>query len=64
MSGAVKSAKSGLMIALSTPKISATINKVMILRVVLEPVRVMPLKIHVAIASAAAFTTSLTMNLM
>jgi hypothetical protein len=37
---------------------------VMILLVVLEPVRVIPLKIHVAIASAAAFTTSLTMNLM
>jgi hypothetical protein len=36
----------------------------MILRTVLEPVRVMPLKIHVAIASAAAFTTSLRRNLM
>ena len=64
MSGAVKSAKSGLMIAFSMPKINATINKVMILLVVLDPVRLMPLSIHVAIASAIAFATSLRSNLM
>jgi hypothetical protein len=64
MTGAVKSAKRGFTIALSTPKINATINRVMILLVVLEAVILMPFKIHVAIASAAAFTSSLTMNLM
>ena len=32
--------------------------------VVLEPVRVMPLRIHVAIASAAAFASSLRIHLM
>jgi len=64
MSGAVKSAKSGLMIALSTPKINATTSRVMILLVMLDPVRLMPLSIHVAIASAMALATSLRSNLM
>jgi hypothetical protein len=39
-------------------------SKVMILRVMLELVMLMPLKIHVAIASAAALTTSLRSHLM
>jgi hypothetical protein len=64
MIGAVKSAKIGLMIAFKMPKINATTNKVMILRVMLELVRLMPLSIHVATASAAALTTSLTTHLI
>jgi hypothetical protein len=64
MSGAVKRAKIGLMIAFSTPKMNATTNRTKTLRAVVGAVRVMPLRIHVAIASAAAVASSLRIHLM
>jgi hypothetical protein len=52
------------MIAFKMPKINATTTKVMIFLVILEPVRLMPPNIHVATASAAALTTSLSNHLI
>ena len=57
-------AKIGLMITLSTPKINRHDQQSQDLVGVLDPVRVMSLRIHVAIASAAAFATSLRIHLM
>ena len=60
----MKKVKIGLRIALTTPKINATSNRVKTLFPVVDPVSEMPLSSQVATASAAALASSLSMNLM